>query len=153
MTENNDGLVELPDGTRIPDRRKQPKPRVLQRIAAEPLASIAIGLTLAVLAWGTITSNTRNAQEARNASINAQAASENAQAARNLSELIKAAQEGLARIGDASRKTTFNTHQAMQDTLVCILAIQPENRTPPNIASCVKPLSPPPADHTVNKGD
>lgn len=142
--------VVLPDGRRIRERRRRDEAhqRLLQRIASEPLASIAIGLTLAVLAWGTITSNTRNAEEASRAKVNAAAARDNAEAARSLAGTIKSAQEALARVGEASRTATFQSHQAMQDTLVCILAIQPEARTPDAVKACVKPLSPPPdPDH------
>jgi hypothetical protein len=148
-------MVELPDGTRIPDRRRD-KARVLQRVVAEPLASVAIGLTLATLAWGTITSNTRNAREAEAAKINskvaadnAKAAETNAEAARSLAATIHAAQDQLARVGEASRRTTFDTHQAMQDTLVCILSIQPAQRTQKAVEGCVKPLRPPVSDPNV----
>lgn len=142
-------MVTLPDGRVIHDRRRPPKQRFLERVAAEPLASIAIGLTLAVLAWGTITSNTRNATESHNASTNSRAASDNASAARSLAATIKAAQDQLAALGAVSRKATFDSHQAMQDTLVCILRIPPAERGTAAINNCIHRLTPPPVDDTT----
>lgn len=147
---DDDELVTLPDGRQIKDRRAPGKQRVLQRIAAEPLASIAIGLTLAVLAWGTITSNTRNATEARNASTNAKAARDNAEAARSLADTIKRAQDQLATLSAQSRAATFSSHEAIQDTLLCVadtLLFSPRAQvTADTLAGCKKPLTPPPVD-------
>lgn len=143
-------LVTLPDGSKIKERRAVRKARVLERIAAEPLASIAIGLTLAVLAWGTITSNTRNANEAKNASTNAKAARDTAEAARILSDTIKKAQDQLATIGAQSRQATFSSHEAIQDTLICVadtLLFSPRGTVDADtLAQCKKPLTPPPVD-------
>ena len=157
----DDELVELPDGSVIKDRRKAQTRSVLQRIAAEPLASIAIGLTLATLAWGTITSNTRNAKEAEAAKDNAKIAAANAHssdvnaaAARELAHTIQAAQEALARIGEQSRKSTFDTHGAMQETMICgfrILFTLPAERKQEQFDSCIRPLTPPPVDPSVKK--
>lgn len=148
--DDDEELVILPDGSKIKDRRAPRKPRVLERIAAEPLASIAIGLTLAVLAWGTITSNTRNATEARNASTNAKAARDNAEAARSLADTIKTAQDQLATIGAQSRAATFSSHEAIQDTLICVadtLLFSPRGTVTADVlAGCKKPLTPPPVD-------
>lgn len=143
-------MVRLPDGRTIPDRRR--KRRVLERISAEPLASIAIGLTLAVLAWGTITSNTRNANESRNASTNAKAASQNAEAARSLAATIKTAQDQLAAISATSRASNFSSHEAIQDTVICLVEtlVFHDPKAPAlnatDLAHCKKPLTPPPVD-------
>lgn len=145
-------LVTLPDGSKIPERRARPKRKVLERIAAEPLASIAIGLTLAVLAWGTITSNTRNANEAKNASVNARAARDTAEAARVLSDTIKTAQDQLANIGAQSRQANFSSHEAIQDTVICLVEtlVFHDPKAPPvrpaELDRCKKPLTPPPVD-------
>lgn len=155
--------IELPDGTVIKDRRKPPRGNVMQRIAAEPLASIAIGLTLATLAWGTITSNTRNAKEAEKAKIQAQiaannskAAEINSEAARALADTIHEAQESLARIGEASRRATFDTHNAIYQTMICgfrVLFTLPERRDQAQFDTCIKPLTQPPTDPKVNGND
>jgi len=147
---DDEELVTLPDGSKIRDRRAPRKQRVLERIAAEPLASIAIGLTLAVLAWGTITSNTRNANEAKHASTNARAARDTAEAARVLSDTIKTAQDQLAAIGAQSRAASFSSHEAIQDTLLCVadtlLFVPRAKVTADVLAVCKKPLTPPPVD-------
>ena len=147
---DDEELVTLPDGTKIKDRRAPRKQKVLERIAAEPLASIAIGLTLAVLAWGTITSNTRNANEAKNASVNAKAARDTAEAARVLSDTIKTAQDQLAQIGAQSRAATFSSHEAIQDTVLCVadaLLFSPRGTlNADTLAGCKKQLTPPPVD-------
>lgn len=143
-------MITLPDGRRIADRRR-PR-RVLERIAAEPLASIAIGVSLAVLAWGTITSNTRNAYEARNAAINARAASQNAEAAKTLAQTIKTAQEQLATLSATSRSSNFSSHEAIQDTVICLVEtlVFHDPKSPPlkaaDLDHCKKALTPPPVD-------
>lgn len=153
---DDEELVTLPDGTKIKERRAPRKKKVLERISAEPLASVAIGLTLAVLAWGTITSNTRNANEARNASTNAKAARDTAEAARILSDTIKTAQDQLAQIGAQSRAASFSSHEAIQDTILCVantLLFSPRGTVNADLVEqCKKPLTPPPVDHNHPAG-
>jgi endonuclease/exonuclease/phosphatase (EEP) superfamily protein YafD len=147
--------VTLPDGRTIPDRRRPTHDRVIQRVLAEPLASVAIGLTLAVLAWGTITSNTRNATESHNAAINAKAAADNAEAAKSLSSTIRSAQDQLAQLSTTSRANNYASLGAIQDTFLCVadtlLFSQKGTVTSDVLEACKKPLTPPPSTTTTTR--
>lgn len=142
-------LITLPDGRQVEDRR-QPR-RFRDVIVKEPLAAIAFGSMIAVIAAGVIFSSFRDAkassdarEQAEVAANNAQAAKVNAQAAKDLAGTIDQAVDLLTRVGAQSRKSTFDSHQAMQDTLVCILSIPPDDRTSASISACTRPLTPPP---------
>lgn len=137
-------MVKLPDGSTVEERRT--KRHLLERMAAEPIASITLFTVLGVMAWGILASNTRTADSAKNAEVSAHAANVNAQAAKELANTIDQAVKLLSQVGTQSRKATFDSHQAMQDTIVCILQIQPEERTVQRVDSCVRPLTPPPPD-------
>lgn len=139
-------IITLPDGRTVEDRRTNK--RLLERLAREPVASITLFTVLGVMAWGIVTSNTRTAQDSRTAAYNAGAAKDNAQAAKDLAVKIDQAVGLLSQVGTASRKSTFDSHQAMQDTLVCILRIRPESRSEAAVDACIHALTPPPAEST-----
>lgn len=140
-------MVTLPDGKVVEDRRTNK--RLLERLAREPVASITLFTVLGVMAWGIVTSNTRTAQDSRTAAYNASAAKDNAQAAKDLAIKIDQAVTLLSQVGTASRKSTFDSHQAMQDTIVCILRVRPESRTDPAVDGCIHALTPPPVETTT----
>lgn len=144
-------MITLPDGRVVEDRRK--RRRFADVISEEPLAAVAFGSMIAVIAAGVIFSSFRDAQassdakeQAEIAADNSEAASVNASAAKDLAKTIDQAVDLLSRVGAQSRKSTFDSHQAMQDTLVCILSIPPDTRvaSPGRVRECIKALTPPP---------
>lgn len=144
-------LVTLPDGRQLEERRQRRK--VSDIISQEPLAAIAFGTMIAIIAGGVIFSSVRDAKssdradkQSQIAADNAKSAEENARAARDLAATIDSAVKLLTSVGAASRKSTFDSHQAMQDTLICILTIPPADRVdnPGRVRECIKPLTPPP---------
>lgn len=149
--------VTLPDGTVVPDRRAHKRRRFVEMLAGEPIASLAFGLMLSIIAGGVVFSSLRDAKASEDskqqsiiAAENSEAANINAQAAKDLAGTIDRAVDLLTRVGAVSRQSTYDTHTALRDTTVCLVRVLANtvpgefDRRNAEIDACVQPLTPPP---------